>query len=266
MIKKHVRINNKEVSFYISGEGDTVVFLHGFMESSEIWEDYINALSDSFRVVAIDLPGHGSSESFSDIHTMSFMASVIQKVLIRLETEKCFMIGHSMGGYVALEFAAQYPEMLSGLCMFHSNANADSPETKENRDRAINVVKKNRADYITLFIPDLFAPGNRKKHTSVIKTLQQRANNMESEAITAAMEGMKIRRSHYKTLKNISVPVLYIVGQLDTRIDMEKILEQVLLPADCTVLFLRDCGHMGYVEARDECLRAILGGVLSYEL
>ena len=263
MIKQQIRINNKAVGFYSAGEGATVVFLHGFMESSEIWEDYLNALSDSFRVIAIDLPGHGSSESYSDAHTMFGMASRIRKLLLQLKTEKFFLIGHSMGGYVALEFAEKSPEMLSGLCMFHSNANADSPEAKENRDRAINVVKKNRADFITLFIPDLFAPGNRKKHAGIIKTLQQRANNMESEAITAAMEGMKIRRSHYETLKNISVPVLYIVGQLDTRIDMEKIMEQVLLPADCTALFLRDCGHMGYVEARDECLRAIRGLVMS---
>lgn len=250
-------INTRVVSCVVQGKGKDVVLLHGFMESADIWADYILELSDDYRVIAIDLPGHGGAHQFGEIHRMDDMAKVVHHVLVNHGVDKCTMVGHSMGGYVALEFAALFPGMLSGLCLFHSNANEDSSEARLNRNRAISFVRQNRKGFTTQFIPELFAPENREKYADEIETLKERASAMSAESIIAAMEGMKIRRQHYQTLADLKAPVLFIIGQKDSRADMQLMMEQVILPAESHVLLLRDCGHMGYIENRDECLEAI---------
>jgi pimeloyl-ACP methyl ester carboxylesterase len=240
------------------GAGEVMVLLHGFMESGAIWDDYATVLSEYHRVIVPDLPGHGSAPLPGDgVVDMETIAAAVYRLLTHLGVTCCTLVGHSMGGYVALEFAAMYPGMVNRLVLFHSQAGADSPEAQENRDRAIRAVRQNHKGFVAQFIPDLFAPDNREPLAAEIRKLQEQAGSITAETIVAAMEGMKNRKCHYETLKNINVPVLFIVGQLDTRIDMAKVMEQMLLPAECTVLVLRDCGHMGYLEARDECLRAI---------
>jgi pimeloyl-ACP methyl ester carboxylesterase len=239
------------------GAGKPLVLLHGFMESSEIWDEYASLLSETSRVITPDLPGHGSSGMMGTVHRMDEMAMLIFKLLQHLNALPCTLVGHSMGGYVALELAAHHPEAMEALCLFHSNAHEDSPEAILNRNRTISLVHQNRKGFISQFIPELFAPDNRLKFAHEIRLLQDRAAGMTSESIIASLEGMKIRRNHYDTLRNIQVPVCFIVGQKDTRMDLVKMQEQVLLPEQSTALYLRNCGHMGYLEARGECLRAI---------
>lgn len=81
MNKQHIPYNDKMISFFDEGKGDPLVFLHGFMGSAETWSDYITTLSLSFRVIAIDLPGHGESEMAGEVHTMELMAEIVHHIL-----------------------------------------------------------------------------------------------------------------------------------------------------------------------------------------
>ena len=91
-----------------SQQGQTVlVLLHGYLESLEIWEDFAKLLSPHYRIVTIDIPGHGISEVKSEIHTMEFIADVLRGVLDQKQITHCFVAGHSMGGYAAEAFAAK---------------------------------------------------------------------------------------------------------------------------------------------------------------
>ena len=108
-------------------KGDTtVVLLHGYLEMIEVWEELAGALQANYRVVAIDLPGMGVSQVQGEVHTMEFMAEVLTGVLDKLQVERCFLVGHSMGGYVAEAFAAVHPERVQGLVLLHSTPNADT--------------------------------------------------------------------------------------------------------------------------------------------
>lgn len=250
-------IDGAQLAYHDRGTGKPVLLLHGFMESSEIWDDYATVLSKTSRVITPDLPGHGKSGMAGPIHRMDEMALLIYRLLQQLKALPCTLIGHSMGGYVALELASHHPDAIESLCLFHSHAVEDSAEAIENRNRTIRLVQQDRKGFITRFIPDLFAPENRQKFAAEIQIMQQRASSMTGDSIVAALEGMKIRNNHYDTLRKIDVPVCFIVGQKDARMDLAKIQEQVLLPANCTALFLRECGHMGYLENREECLKAV---------
>ncbi len=250
-------ISGKQINFKTAGTGNALVLLHGFLESSNIWDEFSKRLSSFFQVITIDLPGHGQTQNFSTIHTMELMAELVKEVLDYLKVKKCVMIGHSMGGYVSLAFAEKYPSYLTGLGLFHSSAGADSPEARSNRDRTISAVKKDHLGFIQQFIPDLFAPENKAKFEHEISQLKEIAAEIKKESIIAALEGMKSRIDKFELLKQSEFPILFIVGKKDKRISVNAILEQAALPNRCEVQIYGDVGHMGYIEAKEDTLEII---------
>ncbi|MFO7719364.1 MAG: alpha/beta fold hydrolase, partial [Gillisia sp.] len=100
---------NTPIFYSTKGTGNPLVFLHGFLESTKIWEPFIEKLSAKRQVICIDLPGHGKSGNISDIHTMELMADAVHAVLKHLRIEQVSLVGHSMGGYVSLAFLEKFP-------------------------------------------------------------------------------------------------------------------------------------------------------------
>ncbi|MFC1732126.1 alpha/beta fold hydrolase [candidate division KSB1 bacterium] len=245
---------NKNIHYRVEGKGDCIVLLHGFLESLHIWDYFITELCKTFQVICIDLPGHGKSECIEEVHTMKLMANVVLSVLNFLNVNQSVMIGHSMGGYVTLQFAEQYPEKLKGFGLFHSHAAADSEEAKKNRERTIDIIQKDHLGFISNFIPDLFAAENVQKYKGAIEILKKSAFQTPKEGIIAALKGMKERSSKINLLKNTSSPVLFIIGKEDKRIPIESIQEQIALPAHSETLILDKIGHMGYIEAQSVTL------------
>jgi pimeloyl-ACP methyl ester carboxylesterase len=257
MREKNVLYKGKSIYYCINGTGKPVVFLHGFTESSEIWNDFGSELSTEFCVITIDLPGHGKSDCIAQEHSMELMADCVKQILESEVIGQCVMIGHSMGGYVTLAFAEKFPESILGLGLFHSSAFADTDEGKSNRDRTIEFIRNNHSSFISSFIPDLFAPANQIIYKNDINKLVSAARNMTSESIIAAQLGMRNRPDRTHVLSNASYPVLFIAGKLDSRVPYNKVLQQVALPADAVLLSLGNAAHMGYIEARDKTLYAI---------
>jgi pimeloyl-ACP methyl ester carboxylesterase len=258
----YISFKGKEIKFRSEGVGKPIVLLHGFLESGSIWNDFSKQLSKQFRVIVIDLPGHGGSEVVEEVHTMELMADIVKAVLDHCGIGSCLMVGHSMGGYVMLAFARKYEHTLKGICLFNSNALADTPDAKVNRSRAIAVVKQNHQGFISNFIPDLFAPENVEKFKNEIIILREEAMKMTQQAIIASLDGMKARSAHLDFLSKTSLPVLFIIGKKDSRSDFSKMLEHISLPTHSESLILGDCGHMGWIEAAETTL-GVLGAFAS---
>jgi pimeloyl-ACP methyl ester carboxylesterase len=247
------------LNYQVSGKGPAIVLLHGFLESCEIWKSYVRKLKETFRVIAVDLPGHGASANLGAVHSMDDMAEAVRKVLNSLGINSCIMVGHSMGGYVTLAFAEKYPRLLKGFVLFHSQAAADSPEALINRERTIALVEKDHHGFIKNFIPDLFDPANVNKFGKEIDALKALAQGTSKEGIIASLQGMKIRPDRQHVLMNARVPVLFIIGKNDKRIPMEIIIPQTLLPGHSEVLLLDHVGHMGFIEASEKIYKMVKG-------
>jgi pimeloyl-ACP methyl ester carboxylesterase len=254
---KTIIFKDKKISFAESGKGKTIVLLHGFAESSKIWDSFRDELSEFFRVIVIDLAGHGKSESLEPVHSMELQADVVYEVLKQRKVKKCFMVGHSMGGYVTLAFASKYPEMLKGICLFHSHPYPDSIEDRKNRIRTIKLVEQDKFGFVANFIPSLFPQGSRRKFSKEIKKLVERAKEFPKEGIIAALEGMKIRKNQLALLRSINVPVLFILGLKDSKAPLDRLWKMVSHPRQSECLILRNVGHMGYIEAPEETLSTI---------
>ena len=258
-MRNTIKFRDKEIHYHLTGDGPVIVLLHGFLESGSVWKNYVRRLTSGFKIITIDLPGCGGSQNLNDVHSMDDMAEAVRSVLKSLDIKTCLMVGHSMGGYVALAFAEKYPRMLKGFVLFHSQAGADSPEAIANRERTIAVVEKDHHTFIKNFIPDLFDPGNVKKFSKEIEILKEIADNSSPEGIIASLKGMKNRPDRQHVLLNSRVPVLFIIGKNDKRIPMEVVIPQTLLPAHSEVLLLDHVGHMGFIEASGKTFEAVKG-------
>ncbi len=266
-MERITKFKHKDICYTDSGSGDVLVLLHGFIESKEIWKDFEKALSKYFRVITVDLPGHGKSASIKEVHTMALMADAVKAVLDGLKIKKVVMIGHSMGGYVTAAFAEKHNKQLKGFGFFHSHALADDEQGIENRKRAIKAIENNHTGFVTQFIPDLFAEENQKRLKNQIEVLKTRASQMKKEDIIAAMKGMMKRESGLNSLANSKVPVLFIIGQKDPRTPYEKVMAQCSLAQHCELLLLGKTAHMGYLEAYEQTMIKVKHFTMScYEL
>lgn len=248
----NVRYKDALISFEDRGTGNAVVLIHGFTESSSVWEFFVENLVDAYRVITIDLPGHGESECIGEVHPMEQMAEIIKTVLDHQEVTEAVVIGHSMGGYVALAMARIYPGLFRGLGLFHSTSLADSEEGRISRERSIKLIREDHQAFLFNFIPELFAPENRERFAHEIDALVQAAKKMTKKAVIAAQEGMKCRSSSLDVLINAKFPVMFIAGQKDSRVPFENIWVQMALTEEAHSLILRNVGHMGYLEAKHQ--------------
>jgi pimeloyl-ACP methyl ester carboxylesterase len=240
------------------GEGTTIILLHGYLESLEVWNGFADKLANGYRVVAIDLLGHGLSDVYGEIHTMEFMASVVNEVLISLCIDKAFMLGHSLGGYVTLAFVELFPDRLSGYCLFHSQPFDDLPAAIEKRKREIGIVKKGKKN---LMYPDnvikMFASSNLEKFAGHLDKLKTIASEIPGEGIIAMLKGMMIRPSRLAIMEEGRVPCLWILGSMDNYIPCDIIRSKVKLSSDTSVVVLKNSGHLGFIEEEDLSVKII---------
>ena len=192
-MEQHKTIVFEEHTLHYRDEGrnheQTLVLLHGYLQNLDIWSSYVLSYMRTMHVITIDLPGHGYSECFGDVHSMDLMAKAVKAVLDDAGVEQCVMVGHSMGGYVALAFADLFPHHLRGLGLLHSHALADTDKIIERRMETCDQVMSNRASYIVGFIPPLFDVSKRNELTLEIKDLQDQCLETKAESIVAAQRG-----------------------------------------------------------------------------
>lgn len=250
---KTVVCRGARIRYSDTGKGRAIVLLHGFLESLDVWfyNGFADELAKKFRVIAIDLPGHGKSDCLGYVHRMERMADVVKDIMDHEKLRRYVIAGHSMGGYVALAFAEKYPDFLRGLCLFHSTALADSEEKQLDRERAIRIVKRSAIKYTHPLVTNLFALANVRYMKKEITWLRRVASRTRKQGIVAALEGMKIRRNREPVLKFAQYPVLIIGGKRDNVIPIHTLEEQAKLPKTCRFIALDRVGHMGFIEAKE---------------
>lgn len=246
-----------KVRYSDKGKGRVIVLLHGSMESLEIWDTYSDVLARKYRVIAVDLPGHGKTPAIGYIHTMDTMAHCVKAVLDTLKIKRYILVGHSMGGYAALAFADLYNDNVAGLCLFHSTALPDSPQKKKDRERAVALVKQNPKQYIYSSVTRQFAPFNIPLFKAEINQLKTIAQKMSARSIVNTLEGMKIRPKRDWLLQMAEFPVMYIIGKQDAVYPYQAIVQQAT-NFTSHVLLIDNCGHNGFIEARQITQTALL--------
>ena len=247
---KQIIYKNTKISFTDDGKGTAVVLLHGFLENKTMWDKYVSALSKYHRVITIDLLGHGETECLGYVHSMEDQADIIFAVLISLRIRKIVLVGHSMGGYVALAFAELYPDNVKGLFLLNSTSRADSDERKINRDRAIKAVKQNHTNFVRISITNLFSEDNREVLAKEIEKVKLQALKTPLQGIVASLEGMKIRKDREVLLHFAPFPIQLVLGKKDGVLIYDDTIDQI--EGTKVELTAFPDGHMSYIENEKE--------------
>jgi pimeloyl-ACP methyl ester carboxylesterase len=256
-LRKTIEYKGVEVVYSHIGVGQPVVLLHGFLEERGMWSDYAQKLSSAFEVISIDLLGQGESGNVGYAHSMEEHAAAVATVLFTENVDKCTVIGHSMGGYVALALAEKQPDLIAGLALFHSSTYPDSEDKKKDRERVIGLVQRNKGVYVNAAIPSLFAEHSRKNLNDEIQALIDIANDFSDQGIIANIRGMKDRKDRTKILKNGKFRKLIIHGELDSVISTDDVKKIAALSDDIRLEIVPNIGHMGHLEAPEECFELI---------
>ncbi|MGQ9621614.1 MAG: alpha/beta fold hydrolase [Bacteroidales bacterium] len=263
ILKKYFHFSGKKVFYTDQGNGTPIMLIHGYLETSEIWESFAAKLAGTYRVLAIDLPGHGQSDIYNSTHSMEFMASVAEGLMNNTGVDRAFVVGHSMGGYVTLAFLEMVPHKLSGYCLFHSHPFADSTEVLKRRENEINMVEAGKK---FMLYPDtvrrMYADSNFEKHHKEFERSKRIASEISSEGITAVLRGMMTRPSRVHVMEEGKVPCLWILGEKDNYIQCEQMKSRVKLPPNAELVILNDSGHIGFIEEEEKSL-IVLNNFLS---
>jgi len=254
----------KNVSYQMTGEGNAVVLLHGFGEDSTIFNHQIDLLKDVCLLIVPDLPGSGLSDFNEQLDSIDAFATCIHALLQNHNIDKCIMLGHSMGGYITLAFAALFPSYLNKFGLIHSTAFADSEEKKIIRQKGIALMNEYGSfAFLKNTIPNLFGEKFKKNHAEKIEALIELSKQFSKEALVQYYNIMILRKDKTQVLRNSKIPVLFIIGTDDVAIPKDDILQQTTLPDFSYIHILQEAGHMGMLEATDQLNKYLLDFIIT---
>lgn len=238
----------------------SVVLIHGFCEDRRIFDQVIPLLDQkNFTWFVPDLPGFGDAVNLGLLElSITGFADQVRDWILDNNKGTVILAGHSMGGYIALEFASHYAQQLKGIILMHSQMRADSPEKKKGRDDQVKFLKKNGiSKYVKKLIPSLYDPEFREANPDLIRLWIQRACLYNDKGVSLAIQAMRDRKDHTQTVQDLDIPVGFIAGAKDPLIPVEASLEESHLANITSFHLLDNAGHMGMVEDPEEFAQAL---------
>jgi 3-oxoadipate enol-lactonase len=251
-----------ELRWRVAGEGDPVIFIHGFPFDSSMWDAQLAAVPAGWQFIAPDLRGFGESASTDEPLSMDIFADDITALMDHLGIEQAVICGLSMGGYVALSLIMRQPDRVRALLLSATRANADDEDARKNR---LELAAKARVQgpqvVVEAMLPKLLSGETRLKHPEVVEKVRAMMEATSSQTMAGALEAMATRRDYSKDLDRIAVSTMVIRGGQDEVIpgtDMEAIARTVRGARHELIAF---AGHLPPMEA-SEVFNSILAGFL----
>ena len=245
-------------------EAPAMVLLHGYLETMYIFNELVASLKGKYRVIVLDLPGHGLTDSAPagedgvSVNSVEFDVPVICGVLDKLGVESALIAGHSMGGYITLECIKECPERFSKALLLCSHPYPDAPEVAQNRDREINVVLSGKLPLLAeASIPKMYCQDNLRKCDEKIRETVELCEMHDPEGIVASIRGIKCRPDLRGVLQNPPCPVILIHGDHDNFLSLERVTEMKTLFPKVTYCLIPNCGHNPFIEDTPATVAAI---------
>ena len=262
--KRHIRsigknikitVNNIAVSYTDEGleNAPVIIFIHGFPFNKEMWNKQLDALSESFRVIAYDVRGHGNSYSGTDDFSIELFVNDLLLLMDALEIEKATLCGLSMGGYIALKAMENFPHRFDSLVLCDTSCAADSQEAKEKRMKAIEIIMENGVEkFADDSIKNFFAAESFIKKKDVIAEVREIMVNTTEKSVIKTLLALSRRLETCSTLCKIKVPVLILVGEEDkiTPPEAAQFMQNEIHGSVMSVI--ENAGHLSNLENPDQ--------------
>lgn len=210
-------INGINLAYTDQGLGVPIVFVHAFPLNKDMWEPQVQALAGRYRVITLDLRGHGESDAPLWRSTMDQFADDLRGLLDHLGIRQAGLVGLSMGGYVLFAFYRRFADRVKALVLADTRAQADSEEGRGNRFAMAQLAYRKGAGAIAdAMVPRLLSPASREDRPDLVGRVRAMITATPMSGITGDLMGMADRPDSVPLLKEIACPTLVLVGELDT--------------------------------------------------
>ena len=242
--------------FFEKGQGHPLLFLHGFCESGEMWRYFADSLSTQYRVICPDLPGFGDSVLTHPIQSLEEVAEQLESWLQELQIQNPIVLGHSLGGYVALALLERMGDQIQAIGLLHSTAYADDLEKKGMRNRVLTFLNKHGAvKFVTSFVPQLFPEHRRIELAEAMALAIEDGKRSSLEGLLAYTVAMRDRKDRMEVLQQFAGPKLLLAGILDESVKIES--SRAQQGAYTHYIELEGVGHLGMVEEKEKTLALV---------
>jgi pimeloyl-ACP methyl ester carboxylesterase len=246
------------------GKGSqTLLLVHGFMCDGTVWDGVISKLQDNFEIIIPDLDGYGFSSELLQYKTLEGLAIELKQILDDEGIEKVSFIGHSMGGYIGLEFLKHFETKLNHFVMLNSHIYTDSDERSTNRTKTIGFLQKYGSKlYVKESFRTLFSPEFAVNHSEIVTKMMENAHSYPVQTLINSCQAMIERKNHEQTIQNASTPIHFLMGEIDSLIPLEEYKKMTLLNLNAKTQVLSNGGHMGMHENAEEVVEYILKNLI----
>jgi pimeloyl-ACP methyl ester carboxylesterase len=248
-----ISVDGGALAFAESGSGNAVVLIHGFLLDHSTWDSVTPRLASRARVLRPDLRGLGRSSVTPGPYLVETLAGDIAALLDAKDIETATIVGHSLGGFVALAFYRMYRERVSALALVGSRFSPDSDAKKRERfalaDRA---EREGISPVVQAFLPKFFAASVYTENPGLIESTRLLCERTDPRGAAAILRGISARVDSRDLVEDIDVPFLYSIGEVDDIMDVDE--GKVLVPRipRGRLQLLEGCGHMPMFEAADQ--------------
>lgn len=256
-------VNNLPLHISDTKKGDKViVLLHGYLETLYIFQEFTTLLAhNGYRVISMDLPGHGLSGSNPDINTIPFCSSLVHSMLRDIcRVENCILAGHSLGGYIAMDFIKKYPQMVSELIILNSTPFPEPEGKEKDRKREMDLILSSKLHIMAAMgIPKMYAEQNLRRCDQKIEETVEICETHDPAGIVATIKGFIAREESVSALKEAKMPVKFICGDMDSFISNADAatIREALPNVQCYTI--SGTGHNSFIEAPERVLEIIQG-------
>lgn len=211
-----VQLNGITLAYSDRGTGLPLVFLHAFPLNRTMWAPQEQDLASEFRVITVDLRGHGESDAPLWHYSLDQAAEDVRALLDHLAIRQAVFVGLSMGGYLLFAFYRKYAGLVQGLILADTRAQADSPEGKEGRfQMAQTAYKQGPAAIADIMMPKLLSPATIRTKPDLVQAVRTMIEGNQVSGIAGDLMAMAERPDSVPLLNQIACPTQIIVGELD---------------------------------------------------
>jgi pimeloyl-ACP methyl ester carboxylesterase len=236
------------------------LFLHGFLENGGVWLPWAEKMAPVGSMYIPDLPGHGNTPVWEAGEMFPHWAAHLMDIIGQHQSSDglVHIIGHSMGGYLALEMALLYPRRIGKVVLLHSTPMADSPVQIERRKRQIELIRKGRKSLLIKSVgPSMFAPENRERLADMGRKLKAEADRCPAEGMIKTLEAIMNRSDYRELMSQKMQDVLLITGSDDPFMPADyykTLLSEYPRMAHC---HFTGCGHASFLEVPEASLEVV---------
>ena len=249
-----LNINNLNLSYDDVGEGNIpIIFLHGFPFDKSMWAKQLDFFATTNRVIAIDIRGFGKSTDESTPLSIDLFSDDLMLFMNQMKISKAIICGLSMGGFIALNAQARFPDRFEAIILCDTQCIADTIEVKLNRYKTIDEIALNGTlNFNEAFIKKVFCKNSFTNKQEIVTQLRSVVMANPEQIIINGLKALAERSETCSTLPEINIPTLIICGREDEVTPLEQS-EFLHTSIKASVLHIIDnAGHVSNIEQPEE--------------